>query len=118
MDILVLFVLLQLKHWYVDFVNQTPEEVQAKGVYGDPLGICHSLKHALFTFVIFSPVDLLLAVILFCLDFFEHYHIDWFKMNYGCRDVQDPKFWRDLGLDQMAHQICYAFYVYFYLIGV
>lgn len=115
MDILIL---LQLKHWYIDFVNQTPEEVQAKGQYGNLLGILHSFKHALFTGIIFLLIDVNLAIITFCIDLVSHYHIDWIKMNYGCRDINDARFWHDLGLDQLAHQICYAFYVYLYLIGV
>jgi hypothetical protein len=43
------------------------------------------------------------------LDFLAHYHIDWTKMNYGNRDIRTPQFWNHLGLDQMAHQICYIF---------
>jgi len=34
-----ILVLLQIKHWYIDFVNQNEEEVKHKGIYFDWLGI-------------------------------------------------------------------------------
>lgn len=105
---MLVLLLLQIKHWYIDFVMQTNEMVAGKGIYGNPKGILHSLQHAIATFIILvffvSPV---LAIVLALFDFVTHYHIDWTKMNYGCRDIQNPKFWNHLGLDQMAHQIVY-----------
>jgi len=44
-------ILLQIKHWYIDFVNQTEEEVKHKGIYLDWIGIKHSAKHGVATFV-------------------------------------------------------------------
>jgi hypothetical protein len=103
-----IFVLLQVKHWYVDFVMQTPEMVAGKAIYGNPYGIIHSLQHAAFTLaILILVVNPFLAVAMAALDFLTHYHIDWVKMNYGNRDIQNPKFWNHLGLDQMAHQIVY-----------
>ena len=104
-------ILLQIKHWYVDFVNQTDEEVQHKGIYLDWIGIKHSVKHGVSTFVILwvvlGWVEIDLAFALAAVDFLLHYHIDWFKMNYGNRDIRTPQFWNHLGLDQMTHQIVY-----------
>ena len=104
-------ILLQIKHWYVDFVNQTEEEIQHKGIYLDWIGIRHSVKHGVATFVILWAVlgwvETDLAFALATVDFLLHYHIDWFKMNYGNRDIRTPQFWNHLGLDQMAHQIVY-----------
>ena len=104
-------ILLQIKHWYIDFVNQTDEEVQHKGIYLDWIGIKHSVKHGVSTFVILWAVlgwvETDLAFALATVDFLLHYHIDWFKMNYGNRDNRTPQFWNHLGLDQMAHQIVY-----------
>jgi hypothetical protein len=104
-------VLIQIKHWYIDFVNQTPAEVASKGIYGDKPGVNHSLKHGLGTFAVIIIITgwpyVFFATIVAFLDFISHYHIDWFKMNKGNRDIQDPKFWSHLGLDQMAHQIVY-----------
>ena len=106
--VMLVLLLLQVKHWYIDFVMQTPEMVAAKGKYGDPVGIWHSAQHSIATLLIMLLVTTpYLAVVLALLDFVTHYHIDWYKMNKGCRDIQDPKFWNHLGLDQMAHQIVY-----------
>ena len=100
--------LLQIKHWYVDFVVQTDEEVRHKGTYGDWQGVKHSVKHGLTTALILMLfVVPEMALLLGALDFVAHYHIDWAKMNYGNRDIRTPQFWNHLGLDQMAHQLCY-----------
>ena len=107
----VTLVMLQIKHWYVDFVNQTDDEVAHKGIYLDWRGMKHSLKHGLATFAILYTVTgfdyLIFAAFLASIDFLTHYHIDWIKMNYGNRDIRTPQFWNHLGLDQMAHQIVY-----------
>ena len=104
-------ILLQIKHWYIDFVNQTEEEIQHKAIYLDWIGIKHSVKHGVSTFVILWAVlgwlEADVAFALATVDFLLHYHIDWFKMNYGNRDIRTPQFWNHLGLDQMAHQIVY-----------
>ena len=92
------------------------DEVNAKGIYGNPLGVFHSLKQAFFTGVIFTPVSLDLAMALFCIDYILHYHIDWIKMNYSNQDISTPQFWAHLGLDQLAHQVCYIGYVYIALL--
>lgn len=104
-------ILLQIKHWYIDFVNQTEEEIQHKAIYLDWIGIKHSVKHGVSTFVILWAVlgwpEADVAFALATVDFLLHYHIDWFKMNYGNRDIRTPQFWNHLGLDQMTHQIVY-----------
>ena len=111
--VFLILVLLQIKHWYIDFVNQSDEEVKYKGVYGDWRGIKHSLKQGAGTFVVLLIATgmsyILLALFLAILDFIAHYHIDWIKMNYGNRDIRTPQFWNHLGLDQMAHQLCYIY---------
>jgi hypothetical protein len=107
MELLIL-ALLQIKHWYIDFVDQSMDEVHSKGKYGQWLGFRHSLKHSVATFAIFwlfVPTHLALLVAL--IDLVIHYHTDWTKMNYGNRDMQNPKFWNHLGLDQMVHQLTY-----------
>ena len=109
--VLIVLILLQIKHWYVDFVNQTNEEVAHKGIYLDWRGMTHSLKHGLATFIIliaFFGTDYYdFVIILGLIDFVTHYHIDWAKMNFGNRDITTPQFWNHLGLDQMAHQLVY-----------
>lgn len=101
--------LLFIKHWYVDFVAQTPKMVAEKGQYGKWGGIHHSGQHALATFVIFILAGPTFALLAAVIDFVTHYHIDWTKMNYGNRDITTPQFWNHLGLDQLAHSIVYLF---------
>lgn len=109
--LLFILVLLQIKHWYIDFVNQTNEEVKYKGEYLDWRGVKHSFKHGLGTFVCLWVVtgwpNIEFAFFVGALDIILHYHIDWIKMNYGNRDITTPQFWNHLGLDQMTHQLCY-----------
>jgi len=111
--IITLLVLLQIKHWYIDFVNQSMDEVVSKGIYGDGDGVNHSMKQGIGTMIaivlaVGTPYIAYAAVLGF-LDFVLHYHIDWTKMNYGNRDISTPAFWNHLGLDQMAHQLTYLF---------
>lgn len=112
-EIILFLVLLQIKHWYVDFVNQSDAEVKSKGIYGSYHGLMHSAKHGVGTFIctllISGYTYIVFAVILGIIDFITHYHIDWVKMNYGNRDITTPAFWNHLGLDQMAHQMIYLF---------
>ena len=109
-----LLALLYIKHWYVDFVNQSMEEVNGKGVYGNWQGVKHSVKHGIATVIVLliASVNWPSAVILGIVDFITHYHIDWTKMNYGNRDINSPAFWNHLGLDQMAHNFVYLFIVW------
>ena len=112
-EILIILILLQIKHWYIDFVNQSDEEVNGKAIYGNLKGIGHSAKHGIATMLIFTlwlgPVG---SFLLGLIDFVIHYHTDWLKMNYGNRDVTTPAFWNHLGLDQMVHQITYILLAY------
>jgi len=108
-SIFILLALLFIKHWYVDFVDQSEEEVAHKGKYLNWLGVKHSLKHGIATAIIFSftGIGAVFYVFIGIVDFVLHYHIDWTKMNYGNRDITTPQFWNHLGLDQLAHYITY-----------
>ena len=107
----VILFLLQIKHWYIDFVDQSMDEVASKGKYGEWLGIRHSLKQALGTYICIALVIgeeyWFFVAVLASIDFVIHYHTDWCKMNYGNRDITTPQFWNHLGLDQMIHQFTY-----------
>lgn len=111
-----LLIILQIKHWYIDFVNQSMEEVESKGKYGSLHGVLHSAKHGIGTLFCVLAITgheyFVFALILGFIDFVIHYHVDWTKMNYGNRDIQTPQFWNHLGLDQMAHQITYILLAY------
>ena len=101
-------ILLQIKHWYVDFVNQTDKEVQCKGTYLHWQGLKHSLKHGIATFSVFLIFfNFYISSVVGIIDFLLHYHIDYCKMRFGNRDIKTKQFWIQLGLDQLAHQITY-----------
>jgi uncharacterized metal-binding protein len=110
-SVLLALALLQIKHWYIDFINQTDEEVQYKAIYKDWRGMKHSVKHGIGTTICLTMITgwtyFIYALILGIIDSFIHYHIDWAKMNYGNRDIKTKEFWVYLGADQMAHQLTY-----------
>jgi hypothetical protein len=109
---LLTLVFLNIKHWYMDFVDQDPQEIAHKGQYGHWLGIRHSVKHGIGTAVAVAltlgPDMWLVSVMLGMFESVIHYHIDWAKMNWGQRDTRHPSFWAHLGLDQMAHHLTYV----------
>ncbi len=113
---LLLLIMLQVKHWYIDFVDQSMDEVNNKGHYGEWLGIRHSLKHGFGTYIcvalLVGAQYFVFALIIALIDTVIHYHTDWAKMNWGNRDIQTPAFWNHLGLDQMVHQITYILLTY------
>ena len=114
--------LLQAKHWYADFWIQTYDQTVKKGLYGDPVGISHSLDHMLWTLIallIFSlihPVEPVMILTISILEGFIHYHIDWFKVKYGIKDITKPRYWREFGADQFAHQLTYLAIIWFLLL--
>ena len=114
--LLLFLTLLQVKHFFVDWVFQTEDEVEFKGVYLHPVGIMHSLKHGLTTFALslwFFPTGV--AALFAFIDFVTHYHIDWVKQNIAKRlnlTTQDGKFWIAIGADQMLHQFIYIYLCY------
>jgi hypothetical protein len=122
MDILLLLLLLQIKHWYSDFKVQTYQQTVKKGIYADPVGISHSLDHiytSMIVLLVFCFYKVLPAgdiVVVSILEGIIHYHIDWVKVRFGCKDHTQPLFWNQFGLDQLAHQVTYlAMAAYFLL---
>ncbi len=113
METLLLLLLLQIKHWYADFVVQTYMQTVKKGVWLNPVGISHSVDHiyctliALLVFNLFFPISAFLIIAIAFLEGVVHYIIDFVKVKYGCKDNTKPLFWNQFGLDQLAHQICY-----------
>lgn len=111
---LITLFLLQAKHFLADFVWQTNQMVQEKGIYGARHGIYHSLIQAAGTFLAFAWMHPVLGFITALVDFLAHYHIDWAKININKRyhyTPADKKFWFWLGLDQLAHQLTYLILV-------
>lgn len=116
-EIFLILALLFIKHWYIDFVDQSMEEVNSKGNYGEWLGIRHSLKHGVSTFIVFMLCDIGLfgSIMLGLMDLVIHYHTDWAKININRRKnytVETPEFWAWLGADQLVHSFTYLFLVW------
>jgi hypothetical protein len=122
MEILFLILLLQIKHWYADFKIQTYVQTVRKGIYRDLIGISHSLDHvwttlvALVVFSVFFPIDPIKIIIVAVIEGIAHYHIDWIKVRYGCKDNTKPLFWNQFGLDQLAHQATYLAMAWYLLV--
>lgn len=110
MDILLLLSLFAVKHWLIDFVFQTAEEIKHKGTYLDYRGMMHSIKHGISTFILVkvAGLDVAEAGMISSLDFLVHYHIDWAKMRLSNGlATTDHAFWVWLGLDQLLHTLTY-----------
>lgn len=112
-ELITLYILLQIKHWYIDFATQTKTEIENKGIYGNMKGMTHSIKHGIGTMLCILSITgqqyFLFAFILAFIDFVCHYHIDFVKMRYGSTNINSPEFWNHFGLDQMCHQLTYLF---------
>lgn len=113
MELLILLALFQIKHCYVDFVLQSTEQIRCKGIWLNPIGISHSLEHvycsliALLIFSLYIPVDPFDILIVAFAEGLLHYIIDFIKINYGSKDTSTPLFWKQFGVDQLAHQLTY-----------
>jgi hypothetical protein len=122
MEILTLLLLLQIKHCYADFMIQTYAQTVRKGIYRDLVGISHTMDHvtatlvALFLFSIWHPVAPLTILWIALLEGIAHYHIDWIKVRYGCKDNTKPVYWAEFGLDQLSHQLCYILIIGYLLV--
>jgi hypothetical protein len=105
-------VLLQIKHFVVDFLLQNKYQWSNKGTYGHPGGVLHSGLHGVGTYLcvsLFTRPDIALGLAL--IDWTIHYHIDWAKMQLNERlglTPASPRFWVLLGLDQLLHQLTYV----------
>ena len=114
MELLYLLTLFVIKHFIIDFVWQTPEEVEHKGTYLDWRGVKHSVKHGLGTMGILwaAGAGIDFGYLYGALDFVIHYHIDWIKMNATQHlTPSDHQFWVWLGFDQALHYLTYIAFI-------
>jgi hypothetical protein len=113
METLFLLFLLQVKHWYADFVIQTYMQTIKKGVWLHPVGISHSLDHiwgtlvALLIFNIVLPLSAITMLAVALLEGIIHYIIDFVKVKFGSKHMTKSLFWNQFGMDQLAHQLTY-----------
>jgi len=119
--VLLVFCLLQIKHFLADFVFQTPRMMYEKGTYGAAHGVYHSLCHSAGTLLAFVWLHPIIGLVTAFFDFLLHYHIDWAKSNINkkYKYTQDnPKFWMWFGLDQLAHQFTYIVLIWWIFFGL
>lgn len=114
MDIIILLTLFVVKHFIIDFVLQTQDEIEYKGTYLDWRGVKHSVKHGIGTLfvLLFIGASFEFSWIYCTADFLIHYHIDWAKMNMSKKlTPADHQFWVWLGFDQTLHYLTYIVFV-------
>lgn len=117
MEIFLLLVIFQIKHWLADYRLQTYWMVQGKGAekdWVDPLA-AHAGIHAGLTFAIASvflllcnPGYVLCAAGLAVMDFWIHFGVDRLKASprtFGSIPMSSPLFWQILGADQALHHL-------------
>jgi len=113
--VFILLALFGIKHFLADFLMQFEYMLKEKGIYGATGGIHHALLHASFTFLILvffchngNEIIALAAV-----DFFIHYHVDFYKQQLNKHlTTADRRFWILLGLDQALHYLTYIGIIY------
>jgi len=109
----VLLIVFQFKHLIADYYLQFPYMYLNKGQktgWFYPL-LHHSMVHAFFTmvilFVYFIFIDVGMPLIIFYLGVFDlitHFITDRWKATRG-KTPDQPKFWTNLGIDQMIHHV-------------
>ena len=112
---LLIFCILQVKHFLADFVIQTPRMIHEKGIYGASHGIYHSLWHSVGTLLAFVWLHPIIGLVTAFFDFLLHYHIDWSKIkitDHYQLTVKDSAFWAWFGADQLAHQFTYIMLIW------
>jgi hypothetical protein len=112
---LLIFCILQVKHFLADFVLQTPRMIHEKGIYGASHGIYHSLWHSTGTLLAFVWLHPIIGLVTAFFDFLLHYHIDWSKTKINAHaklTLQDRAFWIWFGADQLAHQLTYILLIW------
>lgn len=110
--LLVVFTILEVKHFICDYPLQTDYQLRNKGIYGHPGGIIHSGLHAIATmttFIVVTPTVALGAAIVIG-EFLIHYHVDWGKaaiMRRTGYTSDQREFWWAIGGDQLLHHLTY-----------
>ena len=124
-NIFLLLIAFQIKHLIADYYLQFPYMYLNKGQktgWFKPL-FDHSFVHSIGTFMIVSLYSLYVNVffmyfwLLPLFDFVTHFITDRWKATRG-RTPDQPKFWYDLGIDQMVHHIVSIIIVYILVIAI
>ena len=107
-----LLLLIQIKHFAVDFLWQPEWMWKNKGTLLHIGGIAHAFAHAAVSFAVLFvfPFSIETLLLVCTIEFFAHYFIDFAKMNINRIKGLTPNaesFWILLGLDQFFHQATY-----------
>jgi len=108
--LVILLLLLQLKHHYLDYRNQTDDEQLAKTDLFRRSAIIHSIRHGAATalcLIVVFPAHPLFAVIAGAADTVVHHLIDFFKTRiegWNNSLIGHRYIW---GVDQLFHQLSY-----------
>ena len=110
--LLGLVLALQVKHFFGDGPLQTRAMVEAKRIYGQPMGVAHAAIHLAGTLLVLWGFGLPWWFVMgFALaDGVIHYHIDFTKERTirSCGwTIADPPFWWAFGADQGLHHLTY-----------
>lgn len=100
-EVIFLYVILQIKHMFADYILQFDYMLHEKISYGHVGGIHHSMIHGLGTWALFWAGGSSLAFWLALTDFLSHYHIDW-----GCSKIKNIRI--SLGVEQFLHNVTYT----------
>ena len=115
LEIFILLLLFQLKHFICDYPLQTQYMLGKMNMTGWFLPLfTHSSVHAIGTFIIVVFYNFYLALVLAVIDLVLHFIVDRLKASpsLGGRWKPDqPYFWWALGLDQMAHHVVNCIFV-------
>ncbi len=116
MDVFILLVIFQVKHFICDYPLQVPYMLQKanKTGWAYPL-FAHASVHALGTFIVVSFWDLKLATILMLADLILHFTVDRIKASPYMLNRYGPEnklFWWFLGLDQMTHHLINYLFIF------
>jgi hypothetical protein len=119
-QVLLLIVLLNIKHFIVDFLLQNKWQWSNKHIFGHPGGMFHAFLHGITTVGILLAMNLSIPLDIICIigwsEYIIHYLIDWGKMNLNIKTGWKPdtseKFWWLLGFDQLLHNLTYCAIIY------
>jgi len=115
--ILLAMLVFQAKHFLCDFVLQSYDRVQKKGIYLHPAGLLHAGEHAVMSIpalLCLSQAPVPIAILVLG-EFVVHYHADWLKAQldrFLKLSDRDLLFWVIYGADQLIHQITYIGMIY------
>lgn len=120
-QVLLLFLLFQIKHLLADFFFQTPRMLTGRSTYWHVGRAQHAAVHAagsvLCFLIVGANAGFIAAIVL--AEWVIHFNIDWGKAHYTEANRLDPsqaRFWHATGVDQALHQLTYIAMVWAWVV--